>query len=233
VPAHINRYGYKLSALLPYTWLVQAPGFADLRVAARFVILGTLPAALLAGFGLQALGKMKAFGWAPMAVALTFCALDLGSPMAFRGPITQSKLYAPIKADHSSSIVVDVPLLWLTGTRYLGTPTNYAAMLRATQHRHPIAYGVVGRADVELLQSLATNRFYTDLLVLQGQASLAAVPVPTSTDPHLGRIDARQLHIGWVVVQPTASRAVLSYLRETGFRLVVEDQGVRVFHAPL
>jgi hypothetical protein len=191
-----------------------------------------LPATLLAGFGLQALAKRKALGWAILTVALAFCALDLGSPMAFRGPITQATLYAPIKADHSNSIVVDVPLIWLTGTRYLGTPTNYAAMLRATQHGHPIAYGVVGRADVELLQSLARNRFYTDLMILQGQASLAAVPVPTSPDPNEGRRDARQLHVGWVVVQPTADPAVLTYLRETGFRLVVEDQGVRVFRSP-
>src|SRR5262249_10966336 len=157
------RFGERLSAVLPYTWLIQAPGVADLRVAARFILLGMLPAALLAGFGIRAFMRRGSTGVVLLAVVLVVCALDLGSPMAVRGPITERNLLAPIQADHSKSSVVDVPLVWLTGTQWLGTPTNAGAMLRATEHKHPIAYGVVGRADVDLLRDLAKNRFYTDL----------------------------------------------------------------------
>jgi hypothetical protein len=228
-PAAVDRFGYRLSGILPYTWYVQIPGFADQRVAARFIILGLLPAALLAGFGSRALATGGLARRSLLAAALVVCALDLGSPMAFEGDVTQPEIYDAIRADRTDSIVVDVPLIWLTGTRYLGTPINSGAMLRATEHGHPIAYGVVGRANVQLLTALARNRFYTDLMVLQGGASLAAVPVPSRPDPGLGARNARALGVGWVVVQPTASPAVGAYLRSAGFRLHHQHDGVKVF----
>jgi hypothetical protein len=231
-PAPIERYGYELSGLMPYTWLVQLPGFADQRVAARYIMLALLPAALLAGFGVRALAKKGRWGRVSLSVALLLCALDLGSPMSFEGEIKQPSLYRPIRADRSRSIVVDVPLAWVTATRFLGTLTNAQALLRATEHRHPIAYGFVTRANVDLLFDLAKNRFYTDLMILQGGALLGAVPVPGSVDVAAGRRNARELGVGWAVVQPNAAPAVANYLNATGFHLVREHRGIRLFRAP-
>jgi hypothetical protein len=231
VPAAIERHGYELSALMPYTWYVQLPGFADQRVAARFIMLGLLPAALLAGFGIRALWARARWGQSLLALALVVCALDLGSPVSFLGEIEQPELYEPIRRDRSDSIVVDVPLSWVTGTRFVGTPTNVQSMLRATEHGHPIAYGVVGRADVDMLASLARNRFYTDLMVQQGGADFSATGPPPPPDPRVGAANARELGVGWAVVQPTAARAVSEYLVAAGFQLVVDRDGVRVFRA--
>jgi hypothetical protein len=41
--------GYRLSAVMPYTWFVRLPGMGNFREAARFTLLGMMPAALLAG----------------------------------------------------------------------------------------------------------------------------------------------------------------------------------------
>lgn len=231
IPLPIERYGYELSAVLPYTWYVQIPGFADQRVAGRFVILGVLAAAILAGFGIVELSRRGRWARGALALALIVAALDLGSPMSFQGPISQPELYDPIRRDRSRSLVVDVPLAWVTGTRFLGTPTNVRSMLRATEHEHPIAYGVVGRADAGMLADLAQHRFYTDLMLLQGGAYLTAAPVPSPPDPIAGRMDARVLGVGWVVIQPSADPAVFNYLRLTGFGLVNQQDGVSVYRA--
>jgi len=44
----------RVSAIMPFTWFVQIPGMAGFREATRFVMLGLVPASLLAGAG---------FGW--------------------------------------------------------------------------------------------------------------------------------------------------------------------------
>jgi hypothetical protein len=133
-----------------------------------------------------------------------------------------------IRADKSDSIVVDVPLAMVTGPRWIGNPSNNEAMLRASEHEHPIAYGVVGRAHSDLLVAQATNRFYDDLMLLQG-GSVFYAAIPLSEDPVAGRQNARDLNVGWVVVQPTAFPGIPVYLRKAGFRLVATSKGVRLF----
>ena len=227
-PAPIERWGQELSAVMPYTWLVQLPVFADQRVAARYLILALLPAVLLAGFGVAALARRGYAARGLLALALVLAALDLGDPMAFRGDISRPDLYDVIRADKSDSIVVDVPLAMVTGPRWIGNPSNNEAMLRAAEHEHPIAYGVVGRAHSDLLVAQATNRFYDDLMLLQG-GSVFYAAIPLSEDPVAGRRNARDLNVGWVVVQPTAFPAIPIYLRKAGFRLVATYKGVRLF----
>ena len=228
VPAPIVRHGQELSAVMPYSWLVQLPVFADQRVAARYLILALLPAVLLAGFGVAALARRGYAARGLLALALALAALDLGDPMAFEGDISRPDLYDVIRADKSDSIVVDVPLAMVTGPRWIGNPSNNEAMLRASEHEHPIAYGVVGRAHSNLLVAQATNRFYDDLMLLQG-GSVFYAAIPLSEDPVAGRQNARDLNVGWVVVQPTAFPAIPIYLRKAGFRLVATHEGVRLF----
>src|SRR5262249_56542166 len=49
VPVADMWHGVRVSALMPYTWFVQVPGMSGFREAARMVMLGLLPASLLAG----------------------------------------------------------------------------------------------------------------------------------------------------------------------------------------
>src|SRR6185312_1904380 len=49
VPAAELWHGVRVSALMPFTWFVQVPGLAGFREAARIIMLGLVPAALLAG----------------------------------------------------------------------------------------------------------------------------------------------------------------------------------------
>jgi hypothetical protein len=49
LPAAISAGQVRLSALMPFTWLVHVPGLSAFREADRFTLLGLVPAALLAG----------------------------------------------------------------------------------------------------------------------------------------------------------------------------------------
>src|SRR5262249_58452639 len=42
-------HGVHVSGIMPFTWFVQLPGMAGFREAARFTMLGVVPASLLAG----------------------------------------------------------------------------------------------------------------------------------------------------------------------------------------
>jgi hypothetical protein len=235
-PLAVHSHDVDVSLLMPYTWLVHVPGLADVRVAARFGLLAMLPLALLAGIGIGAL--MARPGRLPKAVLLIGLAIaivELGNPMRFSGPMEFDELYAPVEADASDSVVVDLPLSWASGTIAAGHPPDQVIhdsesmpLLRATQHGHPVAYGFAARIAPEQLADLSRNRFYTDLLLLQG-GSIFYGPVPTATDPKAGAANARRIGVRWVVVWPEASRRVIPYLRRAGFRRESAERGAILF----
>lgn len=74
---------------LPYAWLQHAPGFAAMRVPARFGILVSLAAAVLAGLGWQRLGALLAsrskLTVPAVGAAVLVCVLFLGE--TWRGPL--------------------------------------------------------------------------------------------------------------------------------------------------
>jgi hypothetical protein len=195
-----------------------------------------LPLALLAGFGLSGLAARRRTATTLVLVAgLGLALLELGNPMRFTGPMHFDRLYGPVKADKTQSIVVDLPLTWGSGLLGSGRPLDTAAylresmpMLRATQHGHPVAYGFDARIGVGQLRELSSHRFYTDLLRLQGH-SVYAVPVPRRPDPRKGAADARRLDVRWVTVWPGTSRRVIPYLRRTGFSRVTSERGAILF----
>ena len=53
MPASEVWQGARVSAIMPFTWFVQLPGLAGFREATRFGMLGLVPAALLAGAGVE------------------------------------------------------------------------------------------------------------------------------------------------------------------------------------
>ena len=230
LPLAVEHHGQRLSGLMPFTWLVELPGFANMRAAARFVLLGILPAAMLATLGIEALRRRGGLALVPLVALLAVAVLEAGWPMDRldrKVPMTRDALYAPVKADRTNSIVVDVPLSWLGGNAAAGDVGPMEGMLRATEHGHPVATGFVSRLGPNRLQALSQHRFYTDLIVQQkGGAGNPGFPAP---DPAAGAKDAAALNVGWVVVWEDADPRVLDYLAETGFREVRQDRGVKLF----
>ena len=109
VPVGQAWHGVQLSSVMPYTWIVHAPGLANFRVPARIAEVGLVPAALLAGFAVNWLRDHAA----PVMIAvLAVAVLEAGlstPPGAGTMPTALPALDRPIAADHSRSIVVDVP----------------------------------------------------------------------------------------------------------------------------
>ena len=169
IPLSITYGGQEMSGLMPFTWLAHIPSLDQVRAPSRFTLLGLLPATLLAGLGLQALVR-RGPGGQSFAIALVAVAvLEAGAPISRddrQVPLTRNELYAPVKADKSDSILVDVPLGFIDGIGGLGDNAP-ETMLRATEHGHPVAGGHLSRLPVNRIGELAAHRFYSDIIIQQ------------------------------------------------------------------
>ena len=229
-PLPVEHHGQRLSGLMPYTWLVELPGFANVRVSTRFAFVGLLAASLLAGFGLAGLWERRLVGRVVAGLLVTLVVLESGvaADKGFRlVPLKRSQLYEPVRRDKGSSIVVDVPLTFAGGNGGVGDPGPVEAMLRATEHGHPIAGGFVSRLAHQRTDRLTQHRFYTDVLAIQ--KGLGNNPGFRPPDPREGADDARRLNVGWVVVWPDASSDVPEYLRRAGFVPDRNVDGIRLY----
>ena len=223
-------YGQRLSELMPYTWIVKLPVISDFRVSARFTELGVLLLAILSGYGVQQAWKGRPALRALVVGLIAFAVLEAGWPDGGRTkvlvPFDYSRLYAPVIADKTRDLVVDVPYGLTTGYWLWGNmPIGLEDEIYATEHGHPIAGGFVTRLSPKRLGIAVGHRFLTDLIALEGTTvpQVAAVPPPNVT---LGAADARAMNVRWVVVWPNANRAVLLYLKRVGFRQVRTQNGV-------
>jgi hypothetical protein len=232
VPLAFRHDGQLLSPLMPYTWFVKIPGLEEARVPSRFTMLGMLPLAILAGAGFAQLRSAGRWGLLIAGALVAFALLESGYPDGGGGnnhwvPLARTHLYAPVKADHSRSIVVDVPLGFLGANTGDGaSPGQMEPMLRATEHEHPIAEAYLSRISPELVEKLGSYPLYYSLIDLQGPAG-ASQPSPAS--PALARASAQSLDARWVVVWPAANRRVLAYLRAVGYRQVTTEQGILLY----
>ncbi len=226
VPLPVEMSGVRVSAAMPFTWLVQLPLVDDFRVSARYTMLGVLGLSMLAGFGVQALARRRG-RWAPVLLValLALATLEAGWPDGGRAyettPSSRSGFYAPVRADRSGSAVVDVPYgLWGAGAAAYGTAVpGFEFMLRATEHGHPIVGGWVTRLSTRRVQVAAGHRFLADLVELQTRAEGdSASEGGTAVDPAAGRADADAMRVRWAVVWPSADAASVRYLRAVGFR---------------
>ena len=235
-PLEISQHGQQLSALMPYTWMVQVPLLQDIRVPARFVFLGMLGLSVLAGFGFAALWARGIAGRVIALVAVAFAVVEAGYPDAGLGgqrvPGTRDALYAPVKADESDSVVVDVPLGFLGSTYGIGrSPGKVEPMLRAAQHGHPIAFGFLSRLAQAQVDRLAARPFYAALLAQQGTGPQDTEPLPPG-DLSVLRADMEALRVGWVVQWPTSSPRVGPFLRSLGFTPLRRQDGLVLWRAP-
>jgi hypothetical protein len=227
-------HGVRLSGLMPYTWFVQIPGLAGFREAGRLTMLGLLPAALLAGAAVDWLRRRAALLLIPVLVLGALEAGWAGNLAVGTMPTALPALDRPIAADHSGSIVVDVPFGVRGGVPLAreGGAFDPEVQVLATADGHPRAVGYLSRLPEPALLAVRRNPFYAGLLSVQGQPrSLAESVTGYHSYPALlaaARAAAHRMDVGWVLVWQRAP-GVLAYLAETGFRFAYSADGVLVY----
>ena len=197
-PIYLDDSGVPVSAVMPFTW-IQAV-FHDLRVPQRFLLVGSVPLALLAALGAETLARRWPRIAGPAVVlALGILFLEARIPPGPSVAAAMPSEYQVIASDpESSAVVVDVPLGMRTGFveigHQLGPPLIYA-----TQHGHPVAVGFFGRLPEETLGTVAAIPLYRDILALQDGLGETTHP---AVDPAEGRQSALMYHLKYVVIHP-------------------------------
>ena len=220
----LNRV--RLSAVMPYTWFVHLPGLSGFREASRIMMLGMVPAALLAG---AAVNWLRYHAAPVIIVVLALGILESGwsgNPRIGSMPTARPAVDRPIAADHSGSLVVDVPYGLRGGTDAYGSQYDPQAQVLATADGHPRAVGFLSRVPAPTVAAISKHPFFARLVAIQhgkqnNPAQLAAAWQ-----------DARHLHIGWVLVWRwggARERACIRYLHKTGFRLGYQADKVKVY----
>jgi hypothetical protein len=241
--------GVHVSPFLPFTWFVRIPGLSAFREADRMAILGLIPAALLAG---AAVNWMRYHAKPLIAVVIALGLLELGySGNAKIGTMSTAypRLDRPIAADHSRSVVVDVPYGMRGGIPEYGGRFAAQALVMATKDGHPRAVAYVSRIPASTLDRIRKHAFFSSLIKTQhftfpplgppltaaaqrGQPvwakKLSSYTPLTAAQVAAGRRDARRLHIGWVVVW-YSNPAIVQYLHQTGFRFAYRADDVSVY----
>ncbi len=221
VPLATRWHGVLISQLLPYSWLVRVPGMSALREADRLALLGLLGAAILAGAGVEWLTRRaRQPAGRPALAARAVLALVIIAGLAEAGwsgtgsrpmPTATTRLDAPIAADHSGSVVLDLPFGLRGGIPLVGSRIALQPLVMATADGHPRAISYSSWVPRPTITRMLRHPFYDCLIAVQDGRSCGAARIAAAA------ADARALRIGWVVDWYSSSR-VLSYLRETGFR---------------
>lgn len=232
--------GRSVSLLMPYTWLIRVPGLSSFREADRLALLGLVGAALLAG---AAADWLRRHAWPIIVVVVALAALEAGYnhiPGEIMVPTALPAVDRPIAADHSGSIVVDVPFV-IRGPLEYGSQVMPYELVLATADGHPRAASISSGVPARTIAGIRRHAFYSGLV--------AAETGSTVTPAHLAaaRQDLRKLGVGWILVwlprwsprYPLGSAApapsykpyprVLRYLAETGAVLDYRADGVLVY----
>lgn len=226
VPLAERWHHLRVSLLMPYTWFVRIPGMAGFREADRLALLGLAGAALLAG---AAVTWLRCHAWPVLIVVAAVAALEAGYSGAGAGakaplPTALPALDRPIAADHSGSIVVDVPFGLSGGIGVWGTYAVPAeALVMATADGHPRAISFTSWVDVRTAAGIMRHPFYVGLRAAEHgrdnpPAELAAA-----------RKDLRSLNVGWLLVWHHSPPTLASYLAGTGFTFACRADGVLVY----
>ena len=223
VPLAQPWHGTTVSELMPYTWFVRIPGLSSFREADRLALLGLMPAALLAG---SAIDWLAARHRVVLTVTLALAVLEAGwfVTHAQLTPATRPALDRPIAADHSNSIVVDVPFGLRGGFPVYGSSMVPGSLLLATQDGHPRAISYTSWVPATTTTADEHHPFYLGLVDLQHGR-----PVPAG-QLAAARADATAMHVGWVLVWRWP-KGLAGYLSSTGFRFDYRAGHVAVYRA--
>jgi len=225
IPAAQLVGNWRVSAVMPFTWFAKLPGLSGFREPDRMMMLGILPAALLAGAVVDWLRYHAAPAIVVVAALGVLEAGWSGNPGIGTMRTALPALDGPIAADHSGSIVVDVPFGIRGGTYIYGGGFDPEAQVLATADGHPRSVGYISRVPLPTVNAIRRHPFYAQLVDRQyGGRSTAA-------ELAAARADARRMHIGWALVWnwPGSSPAVLPYLRAVGFHVAYRADGVSVY----
>ena len=233
VPLAQNWGGLRVSALMPYTWFIRVPGLSTFREADRMALLALVGAALLAGAAVDRLaragsspGTARRWAWPAIAVVAVLGALEAGWPGSPEGvrsmPTTLQALDRPIAADHSGSIVVDVPFGQYVVPQW-GENPDAQAILMATEDGHPRAFTYSSWVPSKTLAAIQHHQFYFQLNQAQHGYARTAAQIAAA------RADLRTLHVGWLLVWQPPNHALSQYLAGTGFRFSYRADGVSVY----
>ncbi|MGO9080122.1 MAG: hypothetical protein ACLQDY_13925 [Streptosporangiaceae bacterium] len=218
--------GTSVSDLMPYTWLIRTPGLSALREADRLAVLGLVGAALLAGCAVDWLCRRRAT-WPALGLAAVLAAAEMGwSPPAGAGqtmPTAMPSVDQPIAADHSSSIVLDIPYGLRGGIPLYGARIAIRPLLLATADGHPRAISYSSWVPGATWTGISRHPFYTGLIQVQTRGIL-----PPAAQLAAARRDLAALHIGWALIWHAQRPAVLDYLEAAGFRYDYQVSGVTV-----
>ena len=213
--------------LMPYTWLIHIPGLSGFREPDRFMLAGLLPAALLAGAAVEWLLRK-----APvlLVAALALTALEAGfggSPLIKTMPTAIPRLDAPIAADHSGSIVVDVPFGLDGGLGTYGGEVSPHALVEATADGHPRAVSEISWEPATTVRDIRAHPFYRDLAAVEDHGQAGQL---TAARLRAARQDALRMRAGWAIVwKPDTAGPAIQYLRLVGFSLVREVDHAALF----
>ena len=218
-------HGVTVSDAMPYTWFVRIPGLSAFREADRLTLLGLVPACLLAATAVDWLRwHARALpARALLAGLLALAVLEAGwSTTVAAMPATYPALDGPIKADHSGSIVVDIPFGLRSGVADYGSPFSSRALVVATTDAHPRAVSYTSWVSDASYDVLKSHAFFADLLGLQRRWRHLPVPLTAA------RADAQALNLGWVLVWRQVPR-LSHFLHSTGFSYAYSADGVAVY----
>jgi hypothetical protein len=220
-------HGVQVSPIMPYTWFVRIPGLSSFREADRLAILGLVPAALLAG---AAVDWLRYHCRPLIVVVLALGILEAGysgDPRVGSMPTALAALDGPIAADHSGSVVVDVPYGLRGGIPVYGGRFSTEALVLATADGHPRAIAYTSRVPATTIAAIRKHAFYGCLIHTQHYNTADYTPL-SAAQVAAARQDVPHLHVGWVLVWHE-NRAILRFLAQTGFRFDYRADGVFVY----
>ena len=224
VPLASVVHGVRLSMIMPFTWFTRIPGLSTFREANRFTELALVPMVLLAGTAVEWLRGHAGVGVIPVLVLALLETGWSGNPGIGSMPTALPALDRPIAAQHTDSIVLDVPFGIRGGMPVIGDGFAPETMVLATADGHPLADALISRIPIGTLNGIEHSPFYAAVLNAQGGRYRT-----TSAQFQEAKVSARQMNIGWVLVW-RRERGLLRLLRVTGFRLAYEADGVLVYH---
>jgi hypothetical protein len=229
--------GVRVSPVMPYTWVMRLPVLSAFREADRFAILGLVGAALLAG---AAVDWLRYHARPCIVVVAALALLEAGSTgLLHTGlmPAGLPGLDRPIAADHSGSVVLDVPFGLRGGIPQYGKQMAPPALVIATADGHPRSIAYTSWVPSTTATGIMAHPFYAQLMRAQSDIPLAprrnrAGNQVTPAELAAARADLRSLGIGWALVWAPASHVnppVDAYLRAVGFRFDYRTDRALVF----
>ena len=150
-------------------------------------------------------------------------------------PTTLRHVDRPIAADHSGSIVVDIPYGLRGGIPQDGSQFSAKALLMATADGHPRAISYTSWVPSKTINAIAAHAFFAQLI--RSEHGIPLAPAANRNGQQVSaaqlaaaRRDVRAMHVGWALVY-TAPRHpyAVRYLNATGFRFDYQADGIAVF----